>query len=163
MRVALGSTIMEEEMDTDEVRCTRHGIFSGMTHCPKCEQEEETCEDTSEDHKKYTRVHGMLFGVEDGNTVDWSTPLRDGKQSLRPYRMDLVDAKALLKLANVMHEGTRTHDPESWRELEIHDHLNHAMTHILAYRAGNRDLDHLSRAFTRLMMAVAIQEDQNEV
>lgn len=90
---------------------------------------------------------------------EWDSHERDSLQSLRPYRFDLIDPKAMLCLAGIMHDGLKDHEPDGWRELPIEDHLNHAVGHITAYRAGNRELDHLGRAFARLMMAVAEEKE----
>ena len=83
---------------------------------------------------------------------------RGASQSHIPYRCDLLDAKAILDLAELLGQGAEKYGEEEWRKIDTPDHLNHAMTHILAYQAGDNQDDHLLHAFCRLMMAVAIEQ-----
>lgn len=80
-------------------------------------------------------------------------------ESFRPFRFDLIDPKALLALANVMHEGSITHDEGSWRKLSVETHLGRAMGHVQWWLMGDRSIKHLWHALTRLMMAVAIDKE----
>lgn len=84
---------------------------------------------------------------------------RGGKQAHTPYAFHLMDAKALLALAKVMEEGAAKYTRDNWRKISREDHLNHAVIHIMAYWAGDRQDDHLEHAFTRLMMALATKEE----
>lgn len=77
------------------------------------------------------------------------------------YRMDLLDPTAILVIANIMHEGVKTHpDAGNWKRLPVNVHVNHALTHIMMYMAGSVTEDHLGRALTRLMMAVGIERSK---
>jgi hypothetical protein len=74
------------------------------------------------------------------------------------YRCDLLDPTAVLVVANIMHEGMKSHpDPDNWRKLPVEVHINHALTHVMMYIAGSKTEDHLGRALTRLMMAVGVE------
>jgi hypothetical protein len=124
----------------------------GNMYCPKCRRgisvEWRNIPDTGRSSVD-TPIDGLRLGAD--------AP-RDEQQSQRGYAFDQVDPRALLELARVMEEGKKTHAPGGWRSLSIEDHLSHAVTHIMAWRARKRSIDHLPRAFTRLMMAVAIEE-----
>lgn len=88
---------------------------------------------------------------------DHSPDTADGRQSDVHYRFDLVDPKAMLAMAHIMHGGAkkgRTQD--DWKSLTAETHLNHALGHIYAYLAGVDDSDHLAKAMTRCMMAWSI-------
>ena len=97
----------------------------------------------------------MIQGLgKDAPTV---TNERGGKQSLLPYRFDLMDAQAMFELARVLYEGSQKHGEENWRNISIREHLNHLLAHVFAYMAGDESDDHLEHAFCRAMMAVALE------
>lgn len=75
------------------------------------------------------------------------------KQSALPYRVDLVPAKAILDVSNVLHKGAEKYGVDNWRGIPSGDHLNHALTHIFAYLAGDRQDNHLGHAACRMLMA----------
>jgi hypothetical protein len=79
-----------------------------------------------------------------------------GKQSQLDYRFDLIDAKALFAMAKVLHEGEVKYGPDNWRKINVDSHLNHALSHIYAYFAGDKQDDHLSHALCRTMMALGV-------
>jgi hypothetical protein len=82
-----------------------------------------------------------------------------GKQSKLEFRYDLISPAALNILAHVLWYGFQRYGKDNWKKIPTEDHLNHALYHIYAHLAGNSDEDHLGHAFTRLMMAIEI--DQN--
>jgi len=66
--------------------------------------------------------------------------------------------KVVNVLQQVMEEGERMHpDGDSWG-LTPTQHILHAKAHLDAYTRGDKSEDHLAHAFTRLMMAVAIEK-----
>jgi hypothetical protein len=81
-----------------------------------------------------------------------------GTQSNIPYRCDLLDGKAILEIAKILHEGSFKHKENNWRLIDSKSHLNHALTHIFAYLAGDNQDEHLEHALCRMMMAVATKE-----
>lgn len=84
-----------------------------------------------------------------------------GKQSLLPYRFDLMDPHALFALAGVLYNGSKRHGEDNWRLIPIRDHLNHLLAHVYAYLAGDTQEEHLEHAFCRAMMAVALARGEN--
>ena len=82
---------------------------------------------------------------------------RGGKHSLVPYRCDLLPPLAVLEIAAVLHRGASSHGEENWRKVSVRDHLNHAMTHVLAHFAGDASDGHLSHAACRLLFALELQ------
>jgi hypothetical protein len=78
-------------------------------------------------------------------------------QSDIPYRMDLLDAQALLAAAKVLHNGAKKYGAGNWRDLPIRDHLNHLLTHTYAYLAGDGQDDHLSHVLCRAMFALGCE------
>lgn len=80
------------------------------------------------------------------------------KQSGSPYRCDLFPPQAMLAVAKVLKEGADKYGDENWRGIPIRDHLSHAMTHMLAYLAGDSQDDHLGHAACRMLMALDLKK-----
>jgi len=83
---------------------------------------------------------------------------RGGKQSATPYRFDLIDARAMFRLAEITGYGASKYGADNWRKLDIEDNINHAIQHLYAWLAGDRQDDHLAHAFCRCMFATAQDE-----
>lgn len=77
-----------------------------------------------------------------------------GKQSAVPYRCDLLPARAVLAVAAVLKAGADKYGTDNWRKIGRADHLNHALTHLLAMQAGDTSDLHLEHAACRLLMAL---------
>ena len=105
------------------------------------------------DKWRASRDKKTIEGVNHGETT---TNPQGGKQSRLDYRFDLIDAKAMFDLARVMHEGTKKYEKDNWRKISTDDHLNHALSHIWAHLAGDKQDNHLGHALTRVMMALAV-------
>lgn len=86
-----------------------------------------------------------------------------GKQSRLDYRFDLIDAKAMFSLANVLHTGEVRYGRDNWRKIDVDSHINHALSHIYAYLAGDKQDDHLSHGFCRMMMALGVEVQDAKV
>ena len=98
------------------------------------------------------RGHASVAGVgPDAPTV---TNAAGAKQSELRYRCDLLPAKATLAVAAVLHHGEVKYGKDNWRGIPQSDHINHAMTHYLAWLAGDKSDDHLGHAACRALMAI---------
>lgn len=95
--------------------------------------------------------------------VDPNAPIttneKGGGQSHIPVRFDLIDAQAMFAVAGVLHEGAEKYGENNWRLIDIEDHLNHLLTHVYAYLAGDTSDDHLSHAACRAIFALANKLD----
>jgi hypothetical protein len=80
-----------------------------------------------------------------------------GQQSTIEGRFDLIPPVAMFELAKIMEYGARRYAPNNWRKIPIDDHVNHALSHLFAYLAGDRQDDHLGHALARMAMAVEMQ------
>jgi hypothetical protein len=80
-----------------------------------------------------------------------------GQQSAIEGRFDLIPPVAMFELAKIMEYGARRYAPNNWRKIPIDDHVNHALSHLFAYLAGDRQDDHLGHALARMAMAVEMQ------
>lgn len=75
------------------------------------------------------------------------------KQSASPYRLDLIPPLSLFDVATVLAYGATKYGVDNWRGISVEDHLNHALQHIYAFLAGDRQDNHLGHATCRMMMA----------
>jgi hypothetical protein len=98
-----------------------------------------------------------------GTDAPTATNTRGGRQSELPYRFDLVDPAAMFALAQVLAAGATKYGVDNWRQIDTADHLNHALAHIYAYLAGDRQDDHLSHALCRAMFAYAVNVAETEI
>lgn len=91
----------------------------------------------------------------------------DGLQSISPYRLDLVPAEAILKVAAVLARGEVRHPPvdgnPSWYRIDLHEHLNRVLVHVMAYLKGDTSDDHLANAATRALFALQVHERAEEL
>lgn len=82
-----------------------------------------------------------------------------GMQSKVGYAFHLLDANALLAVAQVFAEGAEKYARDNWRLISCEEHINHAIGHLVLALAGDRQDDHLAHAIARTMMAYATQAD----
>lgn len=93
-----------------------------------------------------------------GKDVEMVVNEYGGKQSKIPYNFMGIDAHALFAMAKVLQEGKEKYGAdENWRKIPVAEHLNHAMTHIMAYKAGDKSDGHLSHLLCRAMFACAVE------
>ena len=66
----------------------------------------------------------------------------------------------LTRIAKVLQYGADRYEPNNWRLIPQEEHINHALIHIIAHLAGDRQDDHLDHALCRLMMAYATEPSE---
>lgn len=97
---------------------------------------------------------------KDAKTV---TNKKGAKQSETGINMDLVPAKAILRIGEVVHSGAKKYGRDNWRDLSLADNINHAITHLYAFLAGDKSDAHLSHAACRALFALEqYEEDPNQ-
>ena len=78
-----------------------------------------------------------------------------GKQSDCHFSLvQSFPALAVLRVGAVVKAGLTRYEPDNWRKIPQHDHLNHALIHLLAFNAGDRSDAHLDHAACRLLFAL---------
>jgi hypothetical protein len=92
---------------------------------------------------------------------------KDGLQSEVNYRFDLVPPLALAKVAEVLHQGANKYGDNSWVKLDDPtDHVSHALAHLYAFLAGDRQegqpQDHLTHAACRILFALDVIEREKQ-
>jgi hypothetical protein len=60
-----------------------------------------------------------------------------GKQSKTAYGFHLIDADAILSLAEVLQYGASRYERDNWRKIPSEEHLNHMMIHYYAWLKGD--------------------------
>jgi hypothetical protein len=82
-----------------------------------------------------------------------------GKQSKVEYAFDQLDPLAMFQLAGIIQKGAEKYGRDNWKKITTKEHLNHALQHIFAHLAGDKQDDHLGHAFCRLMFAIVVDRD----
>ncbi len=98
----------------------------------------------------------ILDGTDDRRT----DPKFNHKIGFIPFAYPLVPLRGLAKVAAVMRKGERK-DRNGWEEVPVEEHLNHAISHIIAYLEGRHAEHHLANAGCRVLMALDL--DRREV
>jgi len=90
-----------------------------------------------------------------------------GKQSDTPYGFHLLPISALFDAAKVAKYGAdkygETFDKRNYTKIDTIEHLNHAIQHIYAFLAGDKQDDHLGHAIVRLMFAYDVEDRKSTV
>ena len=79
-----------------------------------------------------------------------------GKQSKTAYGFHLIDADAILSLAEVLQYGASRYERDNWRRIPSEEHFNHMMIHYYAWLKGDTTDDHLGHFFCGAMMLYAV-------
>ena len=89
-----------------------------------------------------------------------------GAQSKALYRFDLIDAPTLFKVARVLATGAEKYGENNWKMIDAESHINHAISHLYAFLAGDQSDEHLTNAICRVIFASGVvgilQEDVKE-
>jgi len=82
---------------------------------------------------------------------------KGGKQSDSPYAFHMITVSSILAAAEVCAYGAKkygeTIGDRNYTKIPTEEHINHAITHMYAYLAGDRTDDHLGHAIVRSMFA----------
>ena len=111
------------------------------------------------------RDGNVIIGVEpDAEVIENA---QGGKQSDTPYGFHLLPISALFDAAKVAKYGAdkygETFERRNYTKISTNDHLNHAIQHIYAFLAGDKQDDHLGHAIVRLMFAYDTNERANHI
>lgn len=64
----------------------------------------------------------------------------------------------IIKVAKTLQEGVEKYPTNNWRLIPQEEHINHALIHLIAHLAGDKQDNHIEHALTRLMMAYATEK-----
>lgn len=107
----------------------------------------------------------LIAGIEPDAPV--ITNQNGGKQSDTPYGFHLLPISALFDAAKVAKYGAdkygETFSERNYTKIDTIEHLNHAVQHIYAFLAGDKQDDHLGHAIVRLMFAYDVEDRKTRV
>lgn len=95
----------------------------------------------------------------DGDTV---TNDKGGKQAHISARFDCIPPECLQLLAQCLGFGAQKYGKENWRQIDLEDHLCHAMNHLNLLRLGDRSEMHLVNALARITFALSISVQEGD-
>jgi hypothetical protein len=75
-------------------------------------------------------------------------------QSDIPYSFHTMPVRAVMSLAQLQTEGDKKYGAHDWRGISVEDHVNHAITHLMAWLAGDRSDNHLQHGAWRAIAAL---------
>ncbi len=85
------------------------------------------------------------------------------RQRLDDVRFDLISPQGLRRLAKTYASGAHEYGDHNWRKgFPFSSLLNHLISHIYAYIAGDNDDDHLAHAAWGLFALMELEETRPE-
>ena len=118
-----------------------------------CDEGDNTCVDDED-----MEIHGCYRAIE-----YIAQYMQTGVEFSLQMAMDSLNSEEIqqvINIAKILQYGADRYAPNNWRLIPEEEHINHALIHIIAHIAGDRQDDHINHALCRLMMAYATKPSE---
>ena len=118
-----------------------------------CDEGDNTCVDDED-----VEIHGCYRAIE-----YIAQYMQTGIEFSLQMAMDSLNSEEIqqvINIAKILQYGADRYAPNNWRLIPEEEHINHALIHIIAHIAGDRQDDHINHALCRLMMAYATKPSE---
>lgn len=142
-------------------------FFGGVYGCPCSYGYEELKSCTDYDKPEFCRKCWDRE-MPESNGLSANEPVTQnengGKQHKREYSSEMLPPKALLAVSHVRWEAANIHgyDEYNYKKISAKEHVGRAITHLLAWLAGNEENEHLAHSATRVLFALEMELEQKE-
>lgn len=82
-----------------------------------------------------------------------------GKQSKNEYLWTDFCPKAMLRVAKLSSAGCEKYGKDNWKKISKIDHINHALSHLFLYLAGDKKEDHLAHCAWRVLAVIGVEDE----
>lgn len=153
-----------DEEGWKERKCGAHGGDNLLSPCG--------CDFSKKVFRCVKHYNEELYGGQPGSVIKVDMPelpepeeietnARGGQGSKIGVRYQ--DApKALQAVAGVFYEGSKKYAPLNWKKVDLEEHLNHVIEHIVKFLQGDKsEKRHLANAATRALMALELDLERD--
>lgn len=142
----------EEEMTYKNEECK---YFDGSGHCLGTKELDPCTNAYCPFSKDAERNECQVKGVEPDAPV--VTNAQGGKQSDTPYAFHMIPTSSIFAAAQTLGYGAKkygeTINDRNYTKIPTEEHINHAIQHLYAFLAGDKQDEHLPHAIARCMFA----------
>lgn len=116
-----------------------------------CDEGDNTCVDDED-----MEIHGCYRAIE--HIAEYMQTGIEFNLQLAMDSLNSEEIQQVINIAKILQYGADRYAPNNWRLIPEEEHINHALIHIVAHIAGDKQDDHINHALCRLMMAYATEK-----